>query len=510
MGPLRQWDSRDYLAAGVFLLIGALCLSPLVAIGTAAGSVSLETAFSDDAVVLFLRSVGYAAGVSLAATLLGLGLAYLLVRTDLKGRGYWLAGFVLPIFIPSYIHALSWSRALPSLTGGLASVGVQTLSYYPVALLLIAIGLRQWARPFQEAAGLYAAPAARWWLLEWPYLRGYVLLSGFLVFFLAFADFGVPDLFQIRVYATEVFIQLSAYLDSGAAVLASLPVLVMGMTFLSVVIRLLRRHQIGVSREQNRPVAAQRLGGYQAPAQLALAGAFGALVAYPLVHLAGLVGEASVLGRAVVLAWTDAFAGVGLTLLATCLAVALGLVMTYGISRRHGLGREWLRMLPLLWLILPAAVLGLGNISLWNQPGPLGAFHRTGGVLILSLAVLALPIAVEGLRIGWRKLPLGQEEAGYLAGCAPRRVAWDILLPLLKGPLLIVGIIVFIYLFNNLSLYVLLAPAGVSTLPLRIFSTVHYGPDTLVAAMCLFQVLILALPAAIALGLGRRFFQGGR
>ena len=69
------------------------------------------------------------------------------------------------------------------------------------------------------------------------------------------------------------------------------------------------------------------------------------------------------------------------------------------------------------------------------------------------------------------------------------------------------GLLAFIFSFNELTMMVLVSPPGVSTLPVRLFSTVHYGPDSLLAALSLWQVIFLLLPVSLLVWLIRPYFM---
>ena len=54
------------------------------------------------------RTIQLTVLVSAGATMLGVGLAWLTVRTDLPGRQVWRVTAVLPLVIPSFVGAAAW------------------------------------------------------------------------------------------------------------------------------------------------------------------------------------------------------------------------------------------------------------------------------------------------------------------------------------------------------------------------------------------------------------------
>src|SRR5512134_687279 len=58
-------------------------------------------------VSLTLHTIGLAVAVTLAATAIGVALAWLAVRSDMPGRRVWATLFALPLVIPSYVGAFT-------------------------------------------------------------------------------------------------------------------------------------------------------------------------------------------------------------------------------------------------------------------------------------------------------------------------------------------------------------------------------------------------------------------
>lgn len=514
MVKINHWDSRNILALGLGLLLILLCFVPIAAVSVSAlSSLYSQPIFNTSTFVLFGKSVLLSLAVSLTDVMIGSLLAYVLLRVQLIFRLPLFVLFTIPLFVPSYIHALSWSRLLME-TGYAEDIvmtyWVLTASYYPVALLLASVGFLHWDQRFQEAAELCAAPVSVWRGVQWRFLRNYLLLAGFLIFFLVFSDFGVPDLFQVHVYSTEIFIQLSAYLDTGAAILASLPPLILGGFLLTVVIRILHRVQLGTSDGRKRSPHLKDMGLFQWPLFMLVILLLFVLVLLPLGNLIALAGSIGIIIKALMMAWQDILTSVAISILATLVALGLGVLVAYVVSRRLAPAGNGFRFLSLLMLILPAALLALGYINVWNQGAMADVLYSTGIVLVIALGVRALPICTESMSIVWNHISPAQEHAAYLVGGSPFAAFITILLPQIKNALWVVGLLIFIFLFNELSMYVLLAPPGVSTLPLRIFSTVHYGPDNLVAAMCLLQIMVLVVPGGILFWYSRQYFRAVR
>jgi len=529
MGGVGRWDSRNQLVGGAILLILGICLAPLAALlFSLDGGAATTSPFDGRTLRLFTDSVLLNALVAAVSVVLGLLIAYALVRLNIPLRLPLLGLFTLPLFIPSYIHALSWSRLLGeagaingwfrnltqgterlfSIDGWWGTVWVLVLSYYPIALLIVSAGLLRWEQRFHEAALLSGGPRWALWL-QFTYLRQYLLVAGMLIFFFAFSDFGVPDLFQVHVYATEVFIRLSAYLDTRGAVVASLLPVTFGLILLWPLVRMARRLRSRVGNGGERPPSAHVLGRWRYAIFMGLVMLAVVMVLLPLGYLVYLTEGLATLWRALGVVWRDTLSSTVIAAAATVLATALAMLGAYGYMRGLRPAGAWLHVVSVLMLVLPASLLGIGFIVLWNQDGWLGWLYRSGAVVVLGLGARWLPVAFEVLTAAWAQLPAAQEDAAFSTGVPWFAAFRNILLPQVLPAIRIAALLVFILAFNELTMMVLLAPPGVSSLPIRIFSTVHYGPDSLLAAASLWQVLFLMVPVGLLSWYSRQYFAVG-
>ena len=511
MASLNSWDIRNRVVAFSALLLIGVCLSPLLSL---LFSVDFSTTFlsrlDHTLISIYGRSLSLSLLTALLAMAIGTALAYLLVRTNVLARHVMLLLFCIPLFIPSYIHALTWSRMLgktgsldailPNLSATLTvdgwwgSAWVLTLSYYPIVLMTVTAALMRWDQRYQDAALLCGRPLKALLFIQFRYLRLHLLLGGLLVFMLSFADFGVADFFQVHVYATEIFIQLTAYLDMPGAIAVSLPLIAISLLMLGFLVYLGRHVYLFSSDGRQKVSIPHDLGLYKTIITIIMVLLLTILVLLPLGHLIYLSGGVANMVRAFSMIWEDALTGALVAALAAIFAVLLSLFSMYGCHRQIKPAGGYLRFFPLMMLSLPASLTALGMILLWNQPGWQDWFYVSGGVLILGLSTRWLPVATELMIMGWAQTSVAQEHAAYTTGVDWFRTFHSILIPQMMPVIRIALLLVFIFSFNDLALMTLLTPAGLSTLPTRIFSTVHYGPDYLVAAVCLWQVIFLMLP----------------
>ena len=154
------------LPAGIVV---ALLQLPLVylALRTLRSGEIWEILWRERTVELVLSTGLLVLGVTAAAVVIGVTLAWLVTRTDLPGRRAWGVAAALPLVIPSYVAALVLLGALgprglaqqalgveelPDIRGYWGALLALTLTTYPYVYLLCASALRSQDPALEEAA----------------------------------------------------------------------------------------------------------------------------------------------------------------------------------------------------------------------------------------------------------------------------------------------------------------------------------------------------------------------
>ena len=512
------WDRRNVLAATSVAAVGVLCGVPLLLLLTET-LLNIGASLSVQAHGALLRSVLLAGTAALLATLSGAVIAFQLERVSPRWRGVWIALLALPLFLPSYIHALGWSTlvssarwldrsAIPAenLAGWVLSVWVLTVSYGPIATLALVSALRRWDRRFTHAAWSHGLPPSSEARLRIRYLIAPAGAASLVIFLLAFADFAVPDFFQVQTYATEIFVRVSGYLDTASAIGLSLPVLAISAAAFLLLMRASSRLSLhasyGTRGDTSAPHEGERSKGTASLVLLVAA----AVVLLPIAQLVRMVDDVSVMVTAFRMIASEIVTSYAIASGVAALIVLVALSASYVSTRRIAPAGPWLRVLPAVLFALPASLLGLLAIRLWNQSGALGWAYDVGAVLAIALLARWLPLGMEVLGYAWRQVGVAQENAAMASGIGWGTTVRRVLLPQIWPAAMTVFVLALVVVFNELTLVTLLAPPGFSTVPLRIFQTVHYGPQTLLAAISVWQVLLLLVPVALLFAVARRSY----
>ncbi len=515
-------DSRQHLAlsSGFALLVMAV-LPLFFLIGTVLFSqYSIPTNISSNAIqLLFVNSFIFSSCVTFLALLMGVGLAWLFSKTTLGYPLFWISLFCLPLFIPVNILAGIWSDFLGQHTGlnallqtwwpgttepvfsfspWFSAAWVQVMSFYPISMLIFIAAFLRWEQHWSEACYFSCRYRTLYFIVLWRYYRNYLGISALLIFVFSFSDFAVADLFQLHVYATEVFLQLSAYSNLSGALLLSAPTLFIGAMFLFLIYHWLEHIPLNNGYVNNRSIILKVLS----PAQEITLHIFclllaGMIVILPLTSLFITVGDWMQFQHLALLVWKDILLSFILSFLATFMCIVLSLVLAYSISRKLKPLGLWTRLFLLFLFILPSSLIGIAYIQFWNQPYFPEFIYQQGWILPFALSLLFLPIAVELFLLQFKKIPEVEEQAAHLSGLSFYMSLRLIVLPRLEPVIKIVTLLCFIFCFNELTLNLLIAPPGFSILPVRLFSMAHYGSQTLISSLSLLQLLILVIPVLL-------------
>lgn len=537
-----------WLVPVLFFAIGPVLLLLLRGAGMLGGDVLSSLAGEARPLV---NTLVIASGATALALGLGTPLALLLFRTDLPLRGTFAALFTLPSAIPAFIWGMGWlSLASPragylnhllgegtlNVYGPAGIAFVEGLSGLPLVLLAGAAALRRVDPALEEAARVCGASPVRALLATTLPLALPSLLSGaVMVFLMAASSFGVPYLLGVsaspptRVLTTRIYELVLLGGGEGlarAAVLATALLLLTPLALLGTW-ALGRSGRVRLSAGKGVSPRLFPLGRARTPAALGV-GALGALlVVLPLgailltslqrsfgaelawegltlTHWSGVLLEPRTLratARSLVLA-----AGAGLLVCGLGLA---GAVLRRDF-RRLGAGVEALAVWP---YAVPGTVLALGLLVAFSRDLRFILFERVAFVLALAHTpwLLLVAYAAKYLALGTRnsaealsQIDTSLAEAARVSGAGPLRAFVDAPLPLLRPALAVAFVLAFLACATELTMSVLLVPAGSEVLGTLLFELQSYADPAAAAVLaCAFVVLVLLGQALLVLA-GRR------
>ncbi|PYE12599.1 carbohydrate ABC transporter membrane protein 2 (CUT1 family) [Williamsia limnetica] len=139
---------------------------------------------------------------------------------------------------------------------------------------------------------------------------------------------------------------------------------------------------------------------------------------------------------------------IGIGLITTVIAVALGTMAAYAIARLDFPGKKALVGAALLIAMFPQISL---VTPLFNIERRLGLFDTWAG-LILPYITFALPLAIYTLSAFFREIPWELEKAAKMDGATPSQAFRKVIAPLAAPGIVTAAILVFIFAWNDLLL----------------------------------------------------------
>ncbi|MCX5932318.1 MAG: ABC transporter permease subunit, partial [Cyanobacteria bacterium] len=183
----------------------------------------------------------------------------------------------------------------------------------------------------------------------------------------------------------------------------------------------------------------------------------------------------------------------GLALVATLLTALAALLLS--IIRRWSprLAVRQLSFVAGMGYAVPGSVMALG-LMLLGGPWALSPLL----LLIWGYGVRFMAVSKQGLDAGLERIPPSIDESATSLGCSWTQVLRRVHLPLLRGPVLVGALMVFVDVVKELPLTLSLRPFDFDTLAVRVF---QYASDERVGAAMAPALVIMALGLVASLAL---------
>jgi iron(III) transport system permease protein len=446
-----------------------------------------------------------------AALVLGVPLAWLVVRTDLPARRFWAVAAALPLVIPSYVAALALLAAfaprgflqqvlegpfgverVPEIYGLPGAVLALTISTYPYVYLLAAAALRDLDPALEEASrSLGRARAETFRRVTLPSLRPSLGAGALLVALYTLSDFGAVSLMQYSSLTRAIFVQYRSLFDrTPAAVLALVLVL---LTAIVLVLEHYARGRVRYHRRSPgtvRPTQRIRLGRWRWPAFALCAAVVGFALALPLAVIGYWLERAVSLERGLGDVWGPALNSILASSLAAGAAVAAALPVAILAVRYHAAWTRALERLSYSSNALPGIVIALSLVFFAANYASFA--YQTLGLLVFAYVVRFLPQAVAASHSALLRVDPRLEEAARGLGKSPRHAFATVTAPLVAPGLLAGVALVFLSTMKELPATLLLAPIGFETLATEVWTATTVAAYSRAALPALLLVLFSA------------------
>lgn len=502
--PRRDRRRPPLLLAAAGVAVGGAMVLPVVhLVARASEAADPMGIVTSDRVVGFLVATFLLAGAVMTATVvLGGGIAFLVDRTDLplrRGLG-WLA--VLPLVVPTYVGALALDATfgprgaatqLAWVRGFWGATLALSLSTYPYVLLMTRAALAGLDPAVEEAArALGDRPARVLWRVTVPQLRPALAAGGLLSFLYVLSDFGAVSILQYDTLTRGIYLEFRS-LAADRSPAAVLGVVLVALTLAALAVERRARGRTAPSRAVagTRPARQFSLGRWRWPAAAAVALVIvagigvpvGVLLYWVTVGSSQSVGAAS-LGRA-------AATSAGLSLAAAVVAVVVAVPVAVLAVRFRSRFSRAVEALSFSGYALPGLVVALSLVFFTVRFLPF--VYQTLPLVVVAYVVRFFPEALGSVRSSLTQVDPALEEAARSLGRRRWSTTATVTLPLVRNGLLAGGALVFLTAMKELPATLLLQPAGVDTLAVRVWTGASEGLYAQAAPAALLVVAVSAL-----------------
>ena len=389
----------------------------------------------------------------------------------------------------------------------------QTLSLTPISYMVIS-GMLSSINPSMEEASLTmrADRGKTMWNVTLPLLRPAIANAFLLGMISSAADFGNPLVLggEYDVLSTEIYFSIAgAQLDFAKASALGLILL-----FLSLTVFYVQKKWIG--KKSYVTVTGVETAGNVTPLPRGMQRGMTVFIIFWFILVGGLYisiflgGFVKQWGADYSLTlshhlelWSKGFGSGGwpsfknslsYAFIASPLTTLVGVLIAYILTRKQFWGRSIIDFGTVLIFAIPGTVVGVAYILAFNTP-PI-EITGTAIILIITMAIRAMPVGIRGGMSALSQISTNLEEASLLQRAGSLKTLWSVLLPLLKSTIVSSMAYSFIRSMTTVSAVIFLATAGTDVATTYILSRVESG-DTGVAvaygSVLIFTMLIFTL-----------------
>lgn len=196
------------------------------------------------------------------------------------------------------------------------------------------------------------------------------------------------------------------------------------------------------------------------------------------------------------------FTSLAVALGATTAALALGVPVAYALSRYRFPGKEAVRSLLTLPIVVPGIIVGLAllNYGVYALALPVTAS------LLIGHTTLLVPYTVRVVGSSLANLREDIDDAACTLGATRLQAFFLVVLPNIRAGVAAAFVLAFITSFNQVPVSLFLTGPGVSTLPIEMIAYMETSYDPSIAALSTLLVLFTIAVVVIAeklLGISR-------
>ena len=496
--------------------------------------------------------------VTIVTTIVSLPMAYLLVRYNFKGRGILQGVILIPMIMPPFVGAVGMKQlfglygSINTLLAKLSLIDIvdpidwfgsgfagvvflSTLHLYPIMYLNVSASLANVDPSLEEAAENMGASKFRlFWTITVPLMLPGYFAGAILVFIWAFTDLGTPLIFDYNeVIAVQIFRQIT---DANVNPMGyALVVVIIALTALSFYLskKLTAKRQyamIGRGHVGSREVEADRKMTILIYLFIGTV-SFLALLPHLSIIMISVTPDSSqleptidVLPKSYTLnhystvfthsdTWSSIKNSLFYSIFSTIIALTVGLVISYLLTRKKLPFGNLLDAVAMLPLAIPGVAIAFGYVGSFSDTTLLLKYlpeslinvidprKNPTFLLIVGYSVRRLPYMLRSIYAGLQQTSITYEEASQNLGATPIQTLVKITLPLVVANIMAGSILVFSFSMLEVSESLILAMRSEHyPITKAIFTVAQWleGGDYVASALGVIGMLILTVCLVVA------------
>jgi iron(III) transport system permease protein len=535
--PRLPLAAAGFALIWVFLLV--FVLYPLTrifydAFTTEAGQLTLANFREFFGDRFYLRSLWnslvLAAAAVVTTSVIGVGVAFLIVRYEFPGRNLFSYLTMLPLILPPLVGVLGFvfilgragtvnvllmdwfglQRPINFMYGMQGVLLVETVHLFPLMTLSVLDALSKVDPSLEEAAqGMGAKGWRRFWDVTLPLMTPGYVSGALLVFIWTFADFITPLVVGVQdLLAVQAYLNIMQFVDRR---LFRMGIVISALLVLLAIFFVLAARQYVAIKDYSSlaysKVERRRLGPVkrwlavaflasllfvsfvpQLGVVLAAVGRGWSLTPFPVHYTLEFFEQVSIESPKFII---NSFLFCGI---AVAMCLVIGVPMAWILARTRAPGRGAMDALTTLILAIPGTAIGIAFIRAFNYPLPFIDTPLTSMWIILPLvlAVRRLPYTVRGSYSSLLLVHPSMEEAAANVGASRLRTFRDITVPLVWKGIFVGALFSFITSIQEASATIFLTLGGWEMMPFGIFTFYIAGSQSQAAALGVILIVLCA------------------
>jgi len=471
----------------------------------------------------------------ITTSILGIAVAFLLVRYNFWGRNLFSYLTIIPIISPPLVGVLGFTfilgragtvnvllmdwldvlKPVNFMYGIHGVVLVETLHLFPMITLNVVDALGKIDPSLEEAAeSLGARGWKKLWTVTLPLTTPGYVAGALLVFIWTFSDFATPLVLGVQdLLAAQAYLNIVQFVDRRifrmGIVISAL------MVLLAVLFLIVARHYVAMKDYSSLSYSKIERRRLSTPRQTLVVVFFSLVMLFSFIPYIGVT--LASLGKG----WSLTPFPVAYTLqyyervivetpkyivnsflysgIALALCIAIGVPIAWLLGRSTVPGRGALDALNTLILAIPGTAIGIAYIRAFHVeiPGLGVALTSVWIIMPLVLAVRRLPYTVRGSYASLLLVHTSMEEAAANVGATGFRTFRDITLPLIWKGVLVGGLFSFMTSLQEASATLFLSLGGWEMMTVGIFNFYIAGSANEAAALGFILIIVASISVIV-------------